>query len=325
MKLLNIALFLFIFLPVPVFAAGAGIDINTATAEQLDEIAGIGQKYAQAIIDARPFSSIDDLIRVKGIGEKTLQKIKDQGIACVNCQDSAAPSGSPQASTPQCEPEDCPWVATSDNSTATVTPPSASPQVAVSPPSPIFINEVLPAPEGADTENEWFELYNSNNLTVNLNGWSVKDESGAIKTFFFGAGDEITANSFLVINRTKSKITLQNNGDGLVLSDPAGKIIDKMSYVTAVSKQSYNRTENGWQWSPILTPGKANQIPAPESKLIAQASSTANESQPENIPLQAKASDFAPSNFNASGVISFVLAIIIALGSALVVFFLKTR
>ena len=59
------------------------VDINSATLSQLDEITGIGPTYAQRIIDARPFSSVDDLIKVKGIGEKTLQKIKDQGLAYV--------------------------------------------------------------------------------------------------------------------------------------------------------------------------------------------------------------------------------------------------
>jgi competence ComEA-like helix-hairpin-helix protein len=59
------------------------IDINTATLEQLDEIVGIGPTLAQRIIDGRPYSLLEDLLNVKGVGEVTLQKIKDQGLACV--------------------------------------------------------------------------------------------------------------------------------------------------------------------------------------------------------------------------------------------------
>ena len=55
------------------------IDINSATLEQLDQMTGIGPVMAQRIIDARPFSSVDDLLKVKGIGAKTLQKIKRDG------------------------------------------------------------------------------------------------------------------------------------------------------------------------------------------------------------------------------------------------------
>lgn len=57
------------------------VNINTASAAELQTLSGIGPSMAQLIIDDRskngPFASVDDLMRVSGIGEKKLAKIKD--------------------------------------------------------------------------------------------------------------------------------------------------------------------------------------------------------------------------------------------------------
>lgn len=57
------------------------VNINTASAAELQTLSGIGPSMAQSIIDERTqngaFASVDDLLRVSGIGEKKLAKIKD--------------------------------------------------------------------------------------------------------------------------------------------------------------------------------------------------------------------------------------------------------
>jgi competence protein ComEA len=61
--------------------AAEPVNINTADAQTLATLEGIGEKRAQAIIEYRsrhgPFVSIEDLIKVKGIGVKTLEKNRD--------------------------------------------------------------------------------------------------------------------------------------------------------------------------------------------------------------------------------------------------------
>jgi len=59
------------------------ININSASKEELDNLDGIGPAKAEAIILSRPFNSIDDLVKVSGIKNATLNKIKAQGLACV--------------------------------------------------------------------------------------------------------------------------------------------------------------------------------------------------------------------------------------------------
>jgi len=68
------------------FAAGATpaaarVNINSASADELASLPGIGPAKAKAIIDHRseqPFRSPDDLRKVKGIGDKLYDRVKDQ-------------------------------------------------------------------------------------------------------------------------------------------------------------------------------------------------------------------------------------------------------
>jgi competence protein ComEA len=57
------------------------VNINSASAVELEALPGIGEVIAQEILDYRtangPFASVDDLLDVSGIGEVTLENIRD--------------------------------------------------------------------------------------------------------------------------------------------------------------------------------------------------------------------------------------------------------
>ena len=53
------------------------ISLNHGTFEELQTIKGIGPKKAQAIIDGRPYTCLEDLMNVKGIGETTYRKLRE--------------------------------------------------------------------------------------------------------------------------------------------------------------------------------------------------------------------------------------------------------
>jgi competence ComEA-like helix-hairpin-helix protein len=52
------------------------VNVNTASEEELNSLPGVGSAIARCIIEGRPYGTIDSLLKVKGIGEKNLEKLR---------------------------------------------------------------------------------------------------------------------------------------------------------------------------------------------------------------------------------------------------------
>lgn len=86
-------------------SAWAAVNANTATAQQLEALNGIGPVKAKAIVDFRtkngPFKTYADLEKVPGIGPKTLEKLKTELVVGAGVPPAvpakAAPAGTAKA------------------------------------------------------------------------------------------------------------------------------------------------------------------------------------------------------------------------------------
>ncbi len=206
---------------------------------------------------------------------------------------------------------------------------TATPVIEGTYPEGIFINEVLPAPEGPDETNEWIELYNQGDADVNLERWKVKDTKGGTTTYIFSNSASIVSKGYLILRRPETKITLNNDEDSLSLIFPNGQIADSMHYKEAVKNQSYNKTATGWQWSKSQTPGAKNIIATNHSNQpsLLKKEKSDNNTTSNNAAAVSEATLFDKNLTANNPWFLFIVAIVITIisGVAVLIFKLKFK
>lgn len=135
--------------------------------------------------------------------------------------------------------------------------------------SQIKISELLPNPVGSD-DAEWIELFNQGQNTVDLSGFKVQDNSAGQYTI--GQGLLLAGNSYLVLYKNQTKISLNNTGgDSVKVYSPDNNLLDSAIYdASAPEGKSLALINGSFAWTPSPTPGQANVLPenqAPQAML----------------------------------------------------------
>lgn len=125
----------------------------------------------------------------------------------------------------------------------------------------VKINEFLINPEDDDRENEFIELYNDSECDVDLSGWSLEDQVGNVVVYKI-PHTILKAYEYQVFKSSQTKIILNNSGDGVILKNAFGNIVDQTPItLSAAEGYTYARDqERQWQWTDQITLGGENVI-----------------------------------------------------------------
>lgn len=169
-----------------------------------------------------------------------------------------------------------------------VTPPGESPPSVTEPPQgtggsgpqpsvpaaniglkPPLLSEFLPNPAKPQTDknDEFIELYNSNDKTFDLSGYVLEVGLKTKRRHTIAAGTKIKPKSFLALFSADTKLALSNGGSMVALVDPLGRVLAvSQPYASAKDGQAWVLANGKWQWTTKPTPNALNVVSAPAVK-----------------------------------------------------------
>lgn len=137
---------------------------------------------------------------------------------------------------------------------------------------PIKINELLPNAVGSDDGNEFIELYNPNDTTVDLGLYRLDVGVDTPQMYVFPLGLTIAPNGYVVFSDSDIGFTLVNTQGQVTLSTLDSQPIDGAPiYNDARDGMSWALIDTVWQYTNRPTPGAANLISIIEDEDVEEA------------------------------------------------------
>lgn len=139
------------------------------------------------------------------------------------------------------------------------------------------ISELLPnpAPPQADATDEFIELYNPNNSTFDLSGFTLQVGTSTLHNFTFPSGQfSLLPHEFKAFYITQTGLSLANDGGQALVLDPSGNVVAKTDvYSDAKDGYAWIFANGLWQWTTSATPDAQNKILAPVASTTKPSSS----------------------------------------------------
>jgi hypothetical protein len=247
------------------------VTADVVTAAITQDVLGWGAT-ANAAEGAAPAASLT-------VGKSLQRKVNDTGIY-IDSDNNAADFALNAVPTPEStyevppEPETPPEEAppTEEQSPE---PEPEQPEVPV-PPTPeavetpplaaLQITELLPNPAApaTDSEDEFVELYNPNDESIDLSGYKIQTGSKFSYSYTFTTGDSIPARGYFIVTSGTTNLSLANTAGAARLLGPDGVVVAEIvAYDEAPEGQAWAIMEGSWQWTTSPTPLAVNQLTLP--------------------------------------------------------------
>lgn len=132
---------------------------------------------------------------------------------------------------------------------------------------PIVLNELLPNAVGTDTGNEFVEIYNPTNQTIDLSLYSIKTGVNSDRTYAFPVGATIAPGEYRTFSDSIMKFTIVNTSGRVILSAIDGSTMgDSGVYDSPSEGESWALINGTWQYTNRPTPNAVNQASVIQEK-----------------------------------------------------------
>lgn len=122
----------------------------------------------------------------------------------------------------------------------------------------VIVSELMPNPADplSDSTDEWIELKNTTDADVDISACKIKDAKGTVREFTIPEQTVISANGFTIFYSRDTKISLNNDTDGVTLLSPEGDTLYQTpDYKNAPAGESFVLNGTAWEWTTDPTPG----------------------------------------------------------------------